>query len=66
MVPTISNDLGNKEEVVEVSRINLIYIRRALDDAIAEVEAAVADGDVDESVLSALDESLHIIEGYLK
>lgn len=55
-----------KQDVVEVQRINLIYVRRAIDDAVAEIEAAVADGDVDESVLSALDESLHIIEGYLK
>ncbi len=56
----------NKEEVVETTRADLIYIRRAIDDAVSELEAAVADGLVDESVLIAMDESLNIVEGYLK
>ena len=55
-----------KERVVEVERTSLIYVRRAVDDAIAEVQAGVADGLIDESVLIALDESLNILEGYLK
>lgn len=66
MQQVMPNQQNDKQDVVEVTRVNLIYVRRAIDDAIAEIEAAVADGDVDESVLAALDESLHIIEGYLK
>jgi hypothetical protein len=58
--------VDKKDIAVEIRRTDLIYVRRAIDDAIAEVQAGVADGLIDESVLIALDESLNILEGYLK
>lgn len=37
-------------------------IKNAIDTAMSEVEAAVADGDVDESVLYGLDEAMTILD----
>ena len=50
---------------IEVDRSDLIFINRAMDSAFAELEAAVADGSVDESVLIDLEDALLVIKDYL-
>ena len=50
---------------IAVSRSDLIAMQRSIEDAYAEVEAGVSDGDIDDSVLSGLAESLDMIEQYL-
>lgn len=50
---------------IAVTRSDLIAIQRSIEDAYAEVEAAVGDGDVDDSILFGLGESLDTIEQYL-
>lgn len=55
-----------KEIIVEVQRSDLIFLNRVLDTAFSELEAAVADGDVDESVLIDLEEAQNAIKGYLR
>jgi hypothetical protein len=46
--------------------MDLRFVLRAIDSASAEIEAAVADGDVDESVQIDLAEAQSIIEDALK
>jgi hypothetical protein len=55
-----------KEEYAEVLRSDLIFLQRVLDTAFAELEAAVADGDVDESVVIDMDEAMSLVKGYLR
>lgn len=54
------------KDIIEVNKSDLVFLHRALDTAFAEVEAAVADGDVDESVLIDLDDAMNILKEYLK
>jgi len=56
---------NNKEITVEVTRSDLVYLRRVLDNTLPEVQAAVADGLIDESILIGLDEAIEIVEEYL-
>lgn len=53
------------EVEIKVPRSDLIFLQRVLDGAFAEIEAAVADGDVDESILIELDEALAVLKDYL-
>lgn len=64
----MTNDNNNKDGIIEVAvnRSDLIFLRRALDGAIPELEAAVADGLVDEAVLIELDSAIDVVDGYLK
>lgn len=50
---------------ISLPRSDLIFLQRVLDTAFSEIEAAVADGDVDESVLIDLDEALGVLKDYL-
>lgn len=50
---------------IKVDRTDLIYVNRSIEDAVSELEAAVADGLVDESVLANLEEALEIVDEYL-
>jgi hypothetical protein len=56
----------SKLDSKDVLTTDLRYIYRAIDTALSEIEAAVADGLVDESVLIELQEAGQIAEGYLK
>lgn len=55
--------MANKDST-DVLNSDLYFIKRAIDSAFAELEAAVADGLVDESVIADLEEALDIIKGY--
>lgn len=50
---------------IAITRSDLIAMQRAMEDAYAEVEAGVGDGDIDDRVLFGLAESLDMIEQYL-
>lgn len=58
--------MDDRELEVSVTRSDLIFLQRVLDTAFAELEAAVADGDVDESVLIDLDEGIQAVSEYLR
>ena len=49
-------------EIVEISKSDLRFILRALDTAMSEVEAAVADGLIDSSVLLDMDSATEIVK----
>lgn len=49
-------------EIVEISKSDLRFILRALDTAMSEVEAAVADGLIDSSVLLDMDSAAEIVK----
>jgi hypothetical protein len=51
---------------IAVPRSDIIFLHRVIDGAYAELEAAVADGDVDESVLIELDEALNCLKEFLQ
>ena len=51
---------------ISVPRSDLIFLQRVLDGAYAELEAAVADGDVDQSILIELEEAQHAVEEFLQ
>lgn len=50
---------------IAVTRSDLLAMQRSMEDAYAEIEAGVSDGDIDGSVLDGLAESLDMIEQYL-
>lgn len=54
-----------KETTIEVKRSDLIYLQRVMDSAFSELEAGVADGMIDESVLIELDDALSAVREYL-
>jgi hypothetical protein len=60
-----SQRVSDNETKIEVKRSDLIFLYRVCDTAFSELEAAVADGLVDESVLIEMDESIKTIKGYL-
>ncbi len=51
---------------VELDLVDVRYVRSAIDDALSELEAAVADGDVDESILIGLSDAYEIVNTALK
>jgi hypothetical protein len=53
------------QNTINVERSDLIFLLRAIDSAYAEVEAAVSDGDVDESVVLDLEDALELVKEYL-
>lgn len=51
---------------IELEIVDARYVRGAIDNALSELEAAVADGDVDESVLIGLSDAYEIMNTALK
>jgi hypothetical protein len=55
-----------KDIEVKVDRSDLIFLHRVIDNVLPELQAAVADGLIDESVLIELDEAFSIVDEYLE
>ena len=53
-------------ETITINKSQLLFILDAMDTAMAELEAAVYEGDVDESVTIALDKAASIVKQALK
>lgn len=54
------------KETITINKSQLLFILDAIDGAMAELEAAVYEGDVDETVTINLDSALSIIKTALK
>lgn len=53
-------------ETITINKSQLLFILDAMDTAMAELEAAVYEGDVDESVTITLDRATYIIKATLR
>lgn len=54
------------KETITINKSQLLFILDAIDSAMAELEAAVYEGDVDETITINLDQALSIIKTTLK
>ena len=58
--------MSDKMDTVTITKSDLRYILRSLDTGMSEIEAAVADGLLDSSVLIDMDSASNILQDALK
>lgn len=58
--------MSDKMDTVTITKSDLRYILRSLDTGMSEIEAAVADGLIDSSVLIDMDSASNILQDALK